>query len=299
MSSLAPPINDHTLINDNTLINDFKNYTTVVVNLSNYSYLFKSINCLDKIVTTTEGTSESILPLIAIALIFFLMMLSILKTILIYLSYYFIIIPTAIFTLINSLIKTKGQIRLSLVLTKISKSALSHLQTFYSYNFYSYTDPVSGVLIMVLYLLFITANMMMSIIYFIDPNLEPYSILYNLLYIAGFLPQLFLQIYTPLYYYKRKSHKFKLFFTTSFAFWFFLTGMTAYILNQDKLFGKNKEELKMSICIYYSIGFHIFVAIIQILAFHKMVFYNLNSIIINHIILILFGFREINKNANG
>lgn len=258
---------------NDSFIDHFRSYTNVIINISDYTYLFKAINCLDT--KKTESQNEDILSTIAIIIISCLMLLAILKTILIYLSYYFIVIPKALYTIFKAIIISKCQIRLQLILTKIGKSALSHLQTFYSYNFYSYTEPISGVILMLLYLVFIFASMMMALMYFTNPQFESDSIPRNVLYIVGFLPQLFLQIYLPFYYYKRKGIKFSLFFTTSFTFWFFALGLIAYILNQ-KRYKANNNRL---IYILFSIILHLFILLAQILAIRKMYRYSLNSII--------------------
>lgn len=248
---------------------DYSNYslifniTKALLNATSDSFVFTKINSFDGV---TSLYHEKILSYILFFSIISLAFIGLIKTIILLLSYIITNIIWNILNLIYTIFASKFSINIFSKLKKMFRLTASEIKKLYTFNFYSYKNRLQGLILVILYLMFLTYNLIFTLTGIsIDYG---QTILSNCILTSCFCINVFFEIYIPFFYYTRKQNKMRTFliFSCSLIYGAFLVISFAIFIDT--------EYKSITYSYLFALVYYLYLMFINALTLKKIYFYN-------------------------
>jgi hypothetical protein len=136
------------------------NITNALLNATSDSFVFTKINTFDGIPSLKH---EQILSYILFFSIISLAFIGLIKTIILLLSYIITNIIWNILDLIYTIFASKFSVNIFYKLKKMFRLTSSEIKKLYTFNFYSYKNPLQGLCLVILYFMFLAYNLIFTL----------------------------------------------------------------------------------------------------------------------------------------
>ena len=239
------------------------NITGALLNATSDSFVFTKINTFDGIPSLKH---EQILSYILFFSIISLAFIGLIKTIILLVSYIITNIIWNIVDLIYTIFASKFSVNIFYKLKKMFRLTSSEIKKLYTFNFYSYKNPLQGLCLVILYFMFLAYNLIFTLTGISSDYGQ--SILSNCILTFCFCINVFFEIYIPFFYYTRKQDKMKtyLIFSCSMIYGAFLVLSFAIYIDT--------EYKSITYSNIFALVFYVYLMFINALTLKKIYFYS-------------------------